>query len=107
MSRLLHTVNGADDFDAINTLLDQTNQPAFLSDFAYGGAALQPLVTSTETVSLAGSGLIFQNTFLSGVTPAFRAAVTAAENFLQAHFTNAVTLSCSFDLQSISPSFAG
>jgi hypothetical protein len=107
MPRPLHAVNSADDHDMTSILLDPLTQPAFLSDITYIGAASQQFGTSSDTVSLAGSGLIFQNTFLSGVTPAFKAAVKAAENFLQAHFTNAVTLNCSFDLQSIGPSFAG
>lgn len=107
MSRPLHSMNSVDDHDTASALLDPMGQPAFVTDFTYTGPILQHVVTSTDTVSLVGSGLIFQNTFLSGVTPAFRAAVTAAENFFQTHFTNAVTLSCSFDLQSIDPRFAG
>lgn len=67
MSRPFHAVNSADDHDMTSILLDPLIQPAFLSDIIYIGAALQQPGTSSDTVSLAGSGLIFQNTFLSGV----------------------------------------
>jgi hypothetical protein len=107
MSRQFHSVHSVDDVDTTSAFLDPTDQPSFMNGFIHTDAVSQSLVTSTNTVSLAGSGLIFQNTFLSGVTPAFMAAVTAAEHFFQAHFTNSVTLNCSFDLQSLSPSFAG
>ena len=56
---------------------------------------------SNETVSLAGSGLIFHNSYSATVTDAYRSAVVTAENFLQAHFTGAVTVGVSFDFQPI------
>jgi hypothetical protein len=43
---------------------------------------------SSESVTLAGSALVFNNTYGAGVTPAFRGAIITAENFLQAHFVN-------------------
>jgi Ca2+-binding RTX toxin-like protein len=60
----------------------------------------------TETVSLAGSGLVFQNWYGPGVTDAYRSAILTAENDFQSHFTNAVTVVMSFDLQSMSAGFS-
>ncbi len=53
---------------------------------------------SSESVTLAGSALVFNNTYGAGVTPAFRGAIITAENFLQAHFVNPVTVGMTFDL---------
>ncbi|MGZ3378196.1 MAG: NF038122 family metalloprotease [Phenylobacterium sp.] len=52
---------------------------------------------SSETVTLAGSGLVFNNTYDAGVTDAYRAAVITAENFLQTHFVNQVTVGVTFE----------
>ena len=60
-----------------------------------------------EAVTLAGSGLVFQNTYGSGVNAAFKAAIITAENFYQSHFTNAVSINMSFDLQAISTLYSG
>jgi Ca2+-binding RTX toxin-like protein len=54
---------------------------------------------SSETVSLPGSGLVFQNSYSSLVTDAYRGAVLQAENFLQSHFVNTATISVNFDFQ--------
>ena len=61
----------------------------------------------TETINLAGSGLVFVNTLGSNVTAAYHSAIIAAENFFQSHFTNAVTLNMSFDLQALPLAFSG
>jgi len=53
---------------------------------------------SSETVTLAGSALVFNNTYGAGVTAAYRSAIITAENFLQAHFVNPVTVGMTFDL---------
>jgi len=53
----------------------------------------------SETVTLAGSSLVFQNTYTASVTEAYRSAIVTAENFLQAHFTGPVTVGVTFDLQ--------
>jgi hypothetical protein len=50
-----------------------------------------------ETVTLTGSGMVFVNTYGAGVNDAFHTAIIYAENELQSHFTNAVTLRVSFD----------
>jgi hypothetical protein len=54
------------------------------------GAAIQ------QTVSYAGSGLVFNNTYDGTVSAAYRSAVVAAENFFQSHFTDSVTINISF-----------
>jgi Ca2+-binding RTX toxin-like protein len=53
----------------------------------------------SETVSLAGSGLVFVNDYSNTVTAAYRGAVIAAENQLQSHFTDAITINVAFDYQ--------
>jgi hypothetical protein len=58
-----------------------------------------------ETVTLAGSGLTFVNTYGPEVTDAYRNEIITAENFLQSHFSNPVTLNVTFDLQAINPDF--
>src|SRR5947209_9455089 len=55
------------------------------------------VVTSPETVTLAGSSLTFINTYASNVTDAYRTAIVAAEHELQGHFSNPVTLRVAFD----------
>jgi hypothetical protein len=52
---------------------------------------------SGETVSVAGSGIVFNNTYDAGVTDGVRAAILSAENYLQAHFTDKVTLNVTFN----------
>jgi len=54
------------------------------------------MALSSETVTLAGSGIVFNNTYDDFVTPQVRSAILAAENYLQAHFTNPVTLNIQF-----------
>ena len=62
---------------------------------------------ATEAVTLSGSGLVFINYYQPNVTLEYRAAILTAENFLQSHFTNSVTVGMSFDLQSLGASFSG
>jgi hypothetical protein len=62
--------------------------------------------TASDTVTLAGSGIVFNNTFGGGVTAALQDAVIAAENFYQTHFSNAVTLNMSFNLAPLSSQFS-
>ena len=56
----------------------------------------------TEAVTLAGSGLTFINSYDDSVSDAYRGAVIAAENFLQSHFTNPVTVSLTFTFSPLS-----
>jgi hypothetical protein len=64
-------------------------------------------VTSPETVTTPGSGFVFINTYNPGVTGDYRNAIVAAEQYLESQFTNAVTVRCTFDLQSLSPGISG
>jgi hypothetical protein len=52
---------------------------------------------SSETVTLAGSGLVFNNTYAPEVTDAYRANIITAENFLQTHFVNQATVGVTFE----------
>src|SRR5436305_3081162 len=61
---------------------------------------------TTDTVTHAGSGLVFVNTYSASVTTAFHNAIIAAETYLESHFTNSVTLNVSFDLQALNPVFS-
>jgi hypothetical protein len=54
---------------------------------------------SSETITLAGSALIFQNTYDASVTDGYRAAIISAENYLQAHFSDPVTIHVEFDME--------
>jgi Ca2+-binding RTX toxin-like protein len=62
---------------------------------------------ANESVTLPGSGLVFINYYDDAVTAPYRSAIIAAENFLQAHFTNSVTINIEFDLQNLGANFAG
>jgi Ca2+-binding RTX toxin-like protein len=52
---------------------------------------------SGESVSFAGSGIVFNNTYDPGVTDQVRTSIITAENYLQAHFTDTVTLNVQFN----------
>jgi Ca2+-binding RTX toxin-like protein len=52
---------------------------------------------SSETISFAGSGIVFNNSYDAGVTDAVRTAIVSAENYLQAHFTDSLTLNVAFN----------
>jgi Ca2+-binding RTX toxin-like protein len=56
----------------------------------------------TESVTQAGSGLTFINSYDATVSDAYRSAILTAEHFLQSHFTNQVTISASFTLAPLS-----
>jgi autotransporter passenger strand-loop-strand repeat protein len=58
-------------------------------------------------VAFAGSGLVFNNTYGSGVSTVFKSEIVAAENYLQSQFGNSCTVNCSFDLQNLNPNFSG
>ena len=64
------------------------------------------MTLATEAVTLAGSGLVFINTYDANVTDAYRGAALAAENFLQSHFTNSVTVSVNFAFQPLGAGFS-
>ena len=80
-------------------------EPLTLSDGDASGTIGGGIVTSSETVTLAGSQLTFVNTYASSVTDAYRNAVLYAEHELQSHFSNNVTITVSFGFQSLGPQF--
>ncbi len=63
--------------------------------------------SSSQTVTLAGSGLVFNNTFGSGASATFISEVDAAENYLQSQFGNACVVNCNFNIQSLNPNYSG
>jgi hypothetical protein len=62
---------------------------------------------SSEPVTCQGSGLVFNNTYGSGVSVAFQNEIVAAENYLQSIFSNACTVNCTFDLQTLDHKYSG
>ncbi len=58
---------------------------------------------SPETVTLAGSGIVFNNSYDAGVTDQVRGAIISAENYLQAHFTDHVVLNVAFQFDPEGP----
>ena len=64
-------------------------------------------VAGSETITHAGSGLVFNNAYGSGVSTTFRNEIVAAENYLQTQFTNSTTINVNFDLQSLNPAYSG
>jgi Ca2+-binding RTX toxin-like protein len=51
----------------------------------------------SETITFAGSGIVFNNTYDDGVTAQVRTAIITAENYLQAHFTDTATVNVTFN----------
>jgi hypothetical protein len=70
------------------------SEPALQNDPQSGTGGVFP---NPETVTLAGSGLVFVNTYGAGVTDPFHTAIIYAEHELQSNFTNSVTIRVSFD----------
>jgi Ca2+-binding RTX toxin-like protein len=60
----------------------------------------------TESVTQAGSGLVFVNYYDAGVTEAYRDAVVTAEHQLQSLITNPLTIGVTFDFQPLGRSFS-
>jgi Ca2+-binding RTX toxin-like protein len=52
---------------------------------------------SSESVTLAGSGIVFNNSYDDGVTDQVRTAILTAEHYLQAHFTDTATINVVFN----------
>ena len=59
-----------------------------------------------ETVTTAGSGLVFINTYDASVAADYHAAIIAAEHDLASHYTNSVTIRASFGFQNLGGGFA-
>jgi len=60
----------------------------------------------TESVTLAGSGLVFINDYDATVSDAYRSAILTAENFLQSHFTDSVTVNVHFGFADLGAGFS-
>jgi hypothetical protein len=56
---------------------------------------------TTDTMSFAGSGMIFNNTFTANVTPAYMNCVLSAEQMIASEFTNSITINLEFDAQAL------
>jgi hypothetical protein len=54
---------------------------------------------SGETVTFAGSGIVFHNSYTANVTQAYRNDILAAEQDIASHWTNSVTINVTFDAQ--------
>src|ERR1700694_2406535 len=55
----------------------------------------------TEAATRAGGGLVFINETGASASDAYRGAILAAENTLQRHFTNALTVNVQFDFTAL------
>ena len=64
-------------------------------------------ITSTQTITTAGSGLVFVNTYTGSVSAQYQSAIVAAEDFLESNITNAVTLNVTFTAQNIGTNVRG
>ena len=64
---------------------------------------------ASDVISLAGSSIVFHNTYGAGVTAAFHQAAVDAEHFLESHLTAGTTIDlyASFDFSSLGPLFSG
>ena len=60
---------------------------------------------SSESVTLAGSGLVFINKYEDSVSPAYRDAIIAAEHDLQSRFTDSVSVNAHFDYAPLTGGF--
>jgi Ca2+-binding RTX toxin-like protein len=61
---------------------------------------------ASEVVTLAGSGLVFDNTYDASVTDGYRAAILSAETYLESHFSDAVTVHATFVFDTVNPDVA-
>ena len=59
----------------------------------------------TESVTSAGSGLVFINYYDSNVTDAYRNAIISAENILQSHFTDQLTVNVTFGYSALTAGY--
>jgi hypothetical protein len=89
--------------DQSNTLFDDTTALAAAKGVSSGSSSSP----SSETVTRQGSGFVFNNTYGSGVSVTFCNEIVAAENYLQSIFSNACTVNCTFDVQTLDPEYGG
>ena len=55
--------------------------------------------TTSDEVSFAGTGIVFNNTFTANVTPAYKNCILAAEQTIASEWTNSITINLEFDAQ--------
>jgi hypothetical protein len=94
----LNTSDSALTGDDTATAFNSSESPADLDNSTAEAPTYAAAAPAVETITFAGSGMVFDNTYGTGVSAAFRTAIVVAENFFQSHFTNAVTLNMSFNL---------
>ena len=58
-----------------------------------------PVSLTGETVTFAGSGIVFNNSYTANVTQAYKNDILAAEQDIASHWTNSVTINVTFDAQ--------
>ena len=56
---------------------------------------------TTDTMSFAGSGMIFNNTFTANVTQPYMDCILSAEQMIASEFTNSITINVEFDAQAL------
>ncbi len=56
-------------------------------------------LSSSETVTFAGSGIVFNNTYTANVTQPYKNSILAAEQDIATHWTNSIALNVTFDAQ--------
>jgi Ca2+-binding RTX toxin-like protein len=59
------------------------------------------MALASESVTVANSGLVFVNSYDATVSAAYKSAIVTAENYLQSHFTDSITINASFSLASL------
>jgi cadherin-like protein/VCBS repeat protein/FG-GAP repeat protein len=98
----------ADSFDPAESDIQAPTYPATrshdtITDLAASGASivLSDVTTfasvSSEIVTFAGSGIVFNNTYTANVTQAYKNDILAAEQDIANHWTNSITLNVKFD----------
>jgi hypothetical protein len=55
------------------------------------------IASTSQTVTFAGSGIVFNNTYTANVTLAYKNCILAAEQDIATHWTNSITINVTFD----------
>ena len=79
---------------------DDDDPVAFSTDAgsaSQANVALAVSLNTTEIVTFASSGIVFNNTYTANVSAAYKAAILAAEKDLASHWSNSVTINAKFD----------
>jgi len=100
----LHAPGATEVHDSIIGVLDNENTGHAGSGHdivsTANDSALFPFNSMFETVKEPGSGIVFNNIYESDVSAQYHEAIVEAENFLQQHFTDSVTLNVDFNMHS-------